>query len=53
MAFPFVKGDRVRHHHYGRGVILSCGYMCADVRFINGLQTTIVTENLSLDRKEK
>lgn len=50
MAFPFVKGDKVRHHHYGLGIIFSCGYMCADVRFANGLQTTVVTENLTLKK---
>jgi hypothetical protein len=51
MAFPFVKGDRVRHHVFGRGVILSCGYRCATVRFVNGVETSITTENLTVDNR--
>jgi hypothetical protein len=49
MAFPFVPGDRVRHHIYGKGVILSLGYKCATVRFLNGIHSTVTSENLTVD----
>lgn len=49
MGFPFVKGDRVRHHIFGRGVILSLGHRCATVRFVVGIETSITTDNLELE----
>ena len=49
MAFPFFKGERVRHHLYGKGIIISFGHGCATVKFANGIHTTVGTENLTLD----
>jgi len=50
MAFPFFKGERVRHNLYGRGIILSFGYRCATVQFMNGIHLTVGTDNLTLDK---
>jgi len=53
MAFPFVKGDRVQHLFYGRGTIISFGYKCATVRFTQGIETTVLSENLTLDNNAR
>jgi hypothetical protein len=44
----FFKGDRVRHALYGVGTILSLGYRQASVRFGNGLELDVTTDNLKL-----
>lgn len=44
----FFKGDRVRHHLYGVGTILSLGYRQATVRFGNGIQLDVTTDNIRL-----
>ena len=44
----FLKGDRVRHDLYGTGIVLSLGYRQARVRFGNGLELDVTTDNLKL-----
>jgi hypothetical protein len=48
MGKLFFIGDAVRHHIYGVGEVLSTGYLCATVRFCNGIVTTCGTDNLHL-----
>lgn len=47
--FPFMLNDKVRHHLYGIGTIVSIGHRQASVRFRNGIICDITTDNLVLE----